>query len=99
MPGPHLVLDDRRSGDEAPRFPTLLQRSPHACRAERTHARLELRPGPRTCEYSFAALAGALSWAVSNTDSGVTDGLAAGHAFRIPHCVQRWPASRCAVCE
>jgi putative transposase len=30
----------------APRFPTRLQRSPHACRAGRTHARLELRPEP-----------------------------------------------------
>ena len=26
MPGPHALLDGRRSGDEAPRFPALLQR-------------------------------------------------------------------------
>src|SRR5262245_9082826 len=73
MPGPHLVLDDRRPRDEAPRFPTLLQRLPHACWAGWTHARRKLQPGPRMCERQFVSLAGALSGAVSNTDSRVTD--------------------------
>ena len=59
---------------KAVRFPALLQRSPHACRAGWTHARLELRPGSRTCECQLVSLAGALSWAVSNTDRGLTDG-------------------------
>src|SRR5215510_7643356 len=93
MPGPHPVLDDRRSGAEAPRFPTLLQWSPHACRAGWTHARVELRTGPRTGECQFVSLAGAPSWAVSDTDSGVTDGRRLGMPFEIPNCVQRVPAS------
>src|SRR5262249_39559224 len=73
MPGPHSVLDDCRSRDETSRFPTLLQRSPHAFRAGRTHARPECRPGPRPRDAQFVSLAGALSRAVSNTDRRVTD--------------------------
>jgi hypothetical protein len=56
-------------------------------------------PGPRTCECQFVSLAGALSWAVSNTDSGVTDGWRLGMPFESRTMVRRSPASRCAVCE
>src|SRR5262245_11464264 len=72
MLGPHAVLDDRRPGAEAPRFPALLQQTPDACRADRAHARL--RPGSRPRERQFVPLAGALSWAISDTDRGVTCG-------------------------
>jgi hypothetical protein len=44
----------------------------HACGADRAHARL--RPGPRPRERPFVPLAGALSWAVSDADRGVTCG-------------------------
>jgi len=38
----------------------------------------ERRLGPRTRDSQFASLAGALSWAQSNTDRRVTDGPADG---------------------
>src|SRR5262249_41954394 len=55
--------------------------STRACRAGRTHARPERRPGPRTRDAHFVSLAGALSWAVSNTDRGMTDAPADGRLF------------------
>src|SRR5262245_41746647 len=74
MFGPHALLDQRRSADDAPRSPTLLHPSPHACRATRTYARPERRPGPRTHDSHIVSLAGALSRAVPNTDRRMTDG-------------------------
>jgi hypothetical protein len=53
-------------------FQRLLQRAPHACTADRAHARL--KPGPRPRERQFVSLAGALSWAVSDTDRRLTRG-------------------------
>src|SRR5262252_3926081 len=89
MPGLHAVLDKRRSGDEAPRFPTLLQRSPHARRAGRTPARPERRARPCTRDSHVVSLAGALSRAVSNTDSRMTCGAVDGKDFRLSRCVER----------
>jgi len=57
-----------------------ITRSPHECRAGRTHARPE-RPAS-TRDSHFVSLAGALSWAASNTDRRMT-GAPAGR--RLPN--------------
>src|SRR5215470_16652208 len=93
MSGPHALLDGCRSGDEAPRLPTLLQRPPHACRAGRTHARPERRLQPRTRDAHVVSLAGALSWAVSHTDRDVTDRPRLTLPSRIPRGVPHVLAS------
>jgi hypothetical protein len=69
---PHAVLDGDGFGDEAPRFPALLQRSSHARGAGRRHAGTEHGAGkrPRACQ--FVSMAAALSRAVSDADGGVT---------------------------
>jgi hypothetical protein len=46
----------------------------HACRAGRAHAGPEHRRGPRTRGRPFVSLAAPLSWAESDTSSGVTCG-------------------------
>src|SRR5712691_2935939 len=71
MPGPHPVLDRRRSGDEAPRVPALLQRSPRPCGAGGASAGIDPCRGRRPREYPFVSLAAALSWALSHADGGV----------------------------
>src|SRR5262245_4831419 len=82
MPRPYPILDGCRSGDEASQFPTLLQRSPHACRAGRTDARPEHRAGPCTRDSHVVSLAGALSRVVSHSDRRMTDGPTNGRLFQ-----------------
>src|SRR2546426_3044063 len=71
MPGPHPVLDRRRSGDAAPRVPALLQRSPRPCGAGAASAGIDPGRWPRPREHPFVSLAAALWWAPSHADGGV----------------------------
>src|SRR5687768_9845785 len=63
---PDALLDGCRSGNEAPRFSTLLQRSSNAWGAEGTYAGTRRGYQWRTGESLRVPMAAALSWTVSN---------------------------------
>src|ERR1700674_5223677 len=71
MPGPHLLLDGHRSGDEAPRVPALLPWSSRPCRTGRESAGIDPRRGRCPRQSPLVSLATALSWALSDADGGV----------------------------
>jgi hypothetical protein len=61
----------RRSGDETPRVPALLQRSSRPYGAGGESAGIDLGRGRRPRESPFVSLADALSWALSHADGSV----------------------------
>src|SRR5262245_63639200 len=72
VPGPHPLLDGRRSGDETLRVPALLQWISRPCGAGGESAGIEPGRGRRPLEYPFVSLATALSWALLHADGGVS---------------------------
>jgi hypothetical protein len=72
MSRPRALLDGGRSGNEALGVSTFLQRSSNACGAGGTYAGTPRGRRRRTGESLRVPMAAALSWTVSNADSGVT---------------------------
>ena len=68
--GPVVVLDGNGFRDETDRFQRLLQRVSQSCRAEGRNSDRNVRI--QGCESPIISLAATLSWAVSNTDGGMS---------------------------
>src|SRR5438552_1851642 len=70
MFGPVVVLDGDGFRDETNCVQRLLQRVSRTCRAERRNSGRSV--GIQRCESQILSLAATLSWALSNTDGGMS---------------------------